>query len=145
MPIFYRKLLDITYLNICALYTPPGPKAPGVRQPPNIRFETRLEIAGEIIVSTPNLDTFSNALPAFRVLHLVFINDFYNSNPSINNNPEISGRNYNFYAYFRPLFPPIPYIFDLQIILINNFYNSILDICKHNFSFNLINYTLSIL
>ena len=62
---------------ICLRPTPPLGRR--VRLPRNIRFETRLEIAGETIVSTPNLDTFSKALPAFCVLQTVLMNDFCGS------------------------------------------------------------------
>ena len=63
-----RILLDITHLSVCALHTPPGPKGPGVRQPPNIRFKTRLEIARETVIFIPNLDIFSNTFPVFYIL-----------------------------------------------------------------------------
>ena len=54
-----------------------------LRQPRNIRFETRLEIAGEIVVFTPNLDTLSKAFPVFRVLQTVLMNDFCGSEMSV--------------------------------------------------------------
>ena len=143
--IYPRILLDITHLNDCALHTPPGPTRLNLRQPPNIRFEDRLESLGEFVAFTPNLDRFSQAFPASLVLHVVLMNDSCGSDLSINNSLEISRKNHNFYAYFRPLFPPILCTFDLQIVLINDFCGSILDICKYNFSFNLIGYTPSML
>ena len=50
-----------------------------LRQPRNIRFETRQKIAGEIVVFTPNLDIFFKAFPVFYILQTVFINDFCGS------------------------------------------------------------------
>ena len=135
-------LLDITHLNDCALHTPPGPTRLNLRQPPNIRFEDRLESLGEFVAFTPNLDRFSQAFPASLVLHVVLMNDSCGSDLSINS-PETPRRNHDFCACFGPSFPPIPCTFDLQIVHMNDFCGSILDVCKHNFSFDLIGYTPS--